>query len=127
MHLGKPALKPHHTANFTKNETFALLDELLLVGTILRFDKSYVEPVFDQNVIFGYDTEKADKMVWTNHLRENLKVNQSLTDLFGSDLIVEGFGSSFMGVQLRSEKSKDLINLTFYFLTLPRAVYLSKP
>ena len=127
MYLGKPALKPHHLANFSGDKPFALLEELLSVGTSLRFDKSYVEPVFDQNVIFGYDTEKADKMVWTNHLRENLKLDQSLTDLFGSDLIVEGFGSSFMGVQLRTEKSKDLIDLTFYFLTLPRAVYLSKP
>lgn len=106
MHLGKPALKLHHAANFSGDETFALLDKLLSMGTSLRFDKSYVEPVFDQNVIFDYDTEKADKMVWTNHLRENLKLDQSLTDLFGSDLIVEDFSSSFMGVQLRTENRK---------------------
>ena len=126
MHLGKPALKPHPSSGFRGSETYALLSDLLPVGTKIRFDKSFVEPVFKQEVLYGGDLEKADKMVWTNHLKENLNSNQTLSCLFNTDLIVEEFGHYFLGVRVRSEKSRDLVDLTFYFLTLPRAVYLSR-
>ena len=120
-------LTTHRMVSTKEIEQKTFLADLFKSGTFIKLRPEFVEADFQAAFMFsGRSSEEAEKMAWTNHLKENLKKGQRLRDFFSRPLEVIGIDEANRHFVVQPYGTEKILLLNFWFLVLPRAIYLSK-